>query len=136
MGPPGHRGLSVCAMTQPAFNEMVNTLPYADSPFQPQNFLIDSRSDISLSWNQVMFSGIKPCYLKQCTPRSTAHRPVGSTPLSVHAIGVITHSHPAPKACWTLYVHTQETVSHTLFGIAVRNKTVVIRLSVACETFR
>ena len=38
---------------------------------------------------------------------------------------VILKSHPGPKARWTLYVHTQETVSHTLLGVAVCNKTVV-----------
>ena len=61
---------------------MVNTLPYAESPFDPDNILIDSGSDISLVWNQDMFTCMKPCALKQCTP-------VGSTPLSVQAIGVI-----------------------------------------------
>ena len=38
---------------------------------------------------------------------------------------VITQSHPGPKARWTLYVHTQETVRHTLLRVAVCNKTVV-----------
>ena len=61
MWPPGHRGVSVGAMTLPAFNEMVNTLPHADAPFPPRNFLIDSGSDISLSWNQDMFSVMTKC---------------------------------------------------------------------------
>ena len=42
-----------------------------------------------------------------------------------HRSHVITQSHPGPNACWTLYVHTQETVSHTLHRVAVCNKTVV-----------
>ena len=61
---------------------MVNTLTPAESAFDPYNILIDSGSGISLDWNQDMFTCMKPYDLKQCTP-------VGSTPLSVQAIGVI-----------------------------------------------
>ena len=49
------------------FNDMVN-LPPAQSPFDPDNSLIDSGSDISLAWNQDMFTCIQPCSLRQCTP--------------------------------------------------------------------
>ena len=63
------------------FSELVN-LPLAQSPFDPDNIPIDSGSDISLVWNQDMFTCIQPCSLKQCTP-------VGSTPLSVQGIGAI-----------------------------------------------
>ena len=51
---------------------------------------------------------------------------------------VIALSHPGPKARWTLHVHTQETVDHTLLRVAVCSirTTDVIRLSVACETIR
>ena len=77
----GERGITFPAMDMKPFNEMVN-LPPAQSPFDPDNILIDSGSDISLVWNQGMFTCVKPCKLKQCTP-------VGSTPLSIQAIGVI-----------------------------------------------
>ena len=56
-----------------------DTFPYADSPFNQENILIDSGSNISLVWNQDLLTYIKPYELKQCTP-------VGITPLSVHAI--------------------------------------------------
>ena len=78
----GNRGITVASIDMKTFNEMVNTLPSAQSPFDPDNILIDSGSDISLVWNQDMFTCMKPCDLKQCTP-------VGSTPLSVQAIGVM-----------------------------------------------
>ena len=45
-----------------------------------------------------------------------------------------TQSHPGPKARWTLYVHTQETIDHTLLTVAVCSTTVVIRSQCACET--
>ena len=63
------------------FNDLVN-LPPAQSPFDPDNILIDSGSDISLAWKQDMFTCTQPCSLRQCTP-------VGSTPLSVQGIGAI-----------------------------------------------
>ena len=44
---------------------------------------------------------------------------------------VMIHSHPGPKACWTLHVHTQETVNHTLLSVTLCYMTDVIRLSVA-----
>ena len=59
-----------------------HTLPYPKSLFELDNRLIDSGLGIRLIWNQDMFTCIKPGDLKQCTP-------VGSTPLSVQAIGVI-----------------------------------------------
>ena len=77
----GDRGITFPAMDMKTFRELVN-LPPAQSPFDPDHLLIDSGSDISLVWNDNMFTCIKPCSLKQCTP-------VGSTPLSVQAIGVI-----------------------------------------------
>ena len=45
-------------------------------------------------------------------------RPIMQPP-SVDDGCVITQRHPSPKAYWTLYVHTQETVSHTLLSVAV-----------------
>ena len=51
-----------------------------------------------------------------------------------HRSHVITQSPPGPKGPLALYVHTQETVDHTLLRVAVCCTTVVIRLSVACET--
>ena len=77
----GDRGITFPAMSMEKFNELVN-LPPAQSPFDPDHLLIDSGSDISLVWNENMFTCMEPCSLKQCTP-------VGSTPLSVQAIGVI-----------------------------------------------
>ena len=77
----GDRGILFPAMTLEQFNDLVN-LPPAQSPFDPDHLLIDSGSDISLVWNKIMFTCMEPCSLKQCTP-------VGSTPLSVQAIGVI-----------------------------------------------
>ena len=59
----------------------------------------------------------------------------GTPPQGLRGGPVITQSHPGPKARWTLYVHTQEMVSHTLLRGAICNKTVVSRISVACETF-
>ena len=41
-----------------------------------------------------------------------------------------TQSQPGPKGPLALYVHTQETVDHTLLRVAVCNTTVVSRLSV------
>ena len=77
----GDRGITLPAMDMKTFRELVN-LPPAQSPFDPDHLLIDSGSDISLVWNENMFTCMEPCTLKQCTP-------VGSTPLSVQAIGVI-----------------------------------------------
>ena len=76
------RGVTVASISMKYFNEMVNSFSYADSPFNSNNIMIDSGSDISSVWNQDMFTCMKPCRLKQCTP-------VGSAPLSVQAIGVI-----------------------------------------------
>ena len=77
----GDRGITIPAMDMSAFRELGN-LPLAQSPFDPDHILIDSGSNISLVWNEDMFTCMEPCSLKQCTP-------VGSTPLSVRAIGVI-----------------------------------------------
>ena len=77
----GDRGITYPAMDMKTFRELVH-LPPAQSPFDPDHLLIDSGSYISLVWNENMFTCFKPCRLKQCTP-------VGSTPLSVQAIGVI-----------------------------------------------
>ena len=77
-----HRGITVASIDMKTFRDMVNTLPSAESPFDPDNMLIDSGSDISLVWNQDMLTCMKPCSLKQCTL-------VGSTPLSVQAMGEI-----------------------------------------------
>ena len=77
----GDRGITFPAMDMMTFKELVN-LPPAQSPFDPDHLLIGSGSDISLVWNETMFTCMKPCSLKHCTP-------VGSTPLSVQAIGVI-----------------------------------------------
>ena len=71
----GDRGISFPAMTMEQFNDLVN-LPPAQSPFDPDHLLIDSGSDISLVWNENMFTCMEPCSLKQCTP-------VGSAPLKV-----------------------------------------------------
>ena len=76
------RGVTVASITMKTFNEMVNTLPPAESPFDPDSILIDSGSDITLVWNRDMFTCMKPCDLMQCTP-------VGNALLSVQAIGVI-----------------------------------------------
>ena len=77
----GDRGITFPAMDMKTLNETVN-LPPAQSPFDPDNILIDIGSDIILVWTQDMFTCMKPCKLKQCTL-------VGSTPLSLQAIGVI-----------------------------------------------
>ena len=66
------------------------------------------------------YSCLAFCKLKPNAPKTGAH---------------VVITHPGPKARWTLYVHTQESVSHSLLRVAVCNKTVVIRLSVACGTF-
>ena len=47
-----------------------------------------------------------------------------------HFTAVITQSPPGPKGPLALYVHTQETVDHTLLRVAVCSPTVVSRLSV------
>ena len=78
----GDRGSTVTSPDMKTFRDMVNTRPSAESPFDPDHILIDGGSDISLVWNQDMFTCMQPRSLKQCTP-------VGSTPLSVPAIGVI-----------------------------------------------
>ena len=77
----GDRGITFPAMDMKTFRELVH-LPPTQSPFDPDHLLIDSGSDISLVWNQDMFTCMEPYNLKQCTP-------VGSTPLSVQAISVI-----------------------------------------------
>ena len=77
----GDRGITFPAMDMKTFRELVH-LPPAQSLFKPDHLLIDSSSDISLVWNQDMLTCMEPCSLKQCTL-------VGSTPLSVQAIGVI-----------------------------------------------
>ena len=51
-----------------------------------------------------------------------------------HRSHVITQSHPGPKARWTPYVHTQETIDHTLLRVALFSTTVVIRPQCARET--
>ena len=76
------RGVTVASISMKAFHEMVNSISYADSPFNVDNILIDSGSNISFVWNQDMFTCMKPCDVKHCTP-------VGSTPPSVQAIGVV-----------------------------------------------
>ena len=38
------RGITVASITMKKFNEMENTLPYADSPFDLDNILIDGGS--------------------------------------------------------------------------------------------
>ena len=77
----GDMGITFPAMDMKTFRALVN-LPRAQSPFDPDHPLIDSGSDISLVWNENMFTHMEPSSLKQCTP-------VGSTPLSVQAIAVI-----------------------------------------------
>ena len=76
------RGVTVASISMKAFHEKVNSFSYADSPFNPDNIFIDSGSDIILVRRQDMFTCMKPCDLKQCTP-------MGSTPPSVQAIGVV-----------------------------------------------
>ena len=44
---------------------------------------------------------------------------------NVHGDACHNQSHPGPKARWILYVHTQETVDHTLLRVAVCGTTVV-----------
>ena len=51
-----------------------------------------------------------------------------------HRSHVKTQSHLGSKARWTLYVHTQETVDHTLLSVAACSKTVVSVYQCACET--
>ena len=77
----GDRGITFPAMDMSTFRELKNLSP-AQSPFDPDHLLIDRGSDISLVCNEDMFTCMEPCSLKQCTP-------VGNTPLSVQAIGVI-----------------------------------------------
>ena len=50
------RGVTVASITMKTFNEMVNTLPPAEPPLDPDNTLIDSASDITLAWNLDMFT--------------------------------------------------------------------------------
>ena len=52
----GHRGIIVASIDMKPFRDMVNTLPSAESPFVPDNVLIDSDLDISLVWNQDMLT--------------------------------------------------------------------------------
>ena len=68
----------MAALTLQAFNDMVKSPSSDNSSFNPENFLIDSGSDISLCWNQHLFTCMKLCDLEQCTPGN-------STPLSVQA---------------------------------------------------
>ena len=60
----GYRGIIFASIDMKTFNGMMNTLPPAESPFVPEKILIDSGSDISLVWNQDMFTCMKPCKLK------------------------------------------------------------------------
>ena len=60
----GHRGITVASIDIKTFRDMVNTLPSAESPVDPEYILIDSGSDISLVWNQDMFTCMKPCSLQ------------------------------------------------------------------------
>ena len=69
-------------MSTEQFSKLVNLPPAEESPFDPDNILIDSGSDISLAWNQDMFTCIQPCSLQRCTP-------VGSTPLTIQGVGAI-----------------------------------------------
>ena len=46
----GDRGITFPAISKKKFNDLVN-LPPAESPFDPDNILIDSGSDISVVWN-------------------------------------------------------------------------------------
>ena len=78
----GDCGITFPSMHMKSFNKIVNTLPPAQSPCDPDNILIDIGSSVSLVWNQDMFTCMKPCKLKQC-------KLVGSAPLSKQAIGVI-----------------------------------------------
>ena len=77
----GDSGITFLAMSMEQFNELVN-LPPDQSPFDPDNILIDSGSDISLAWNQGMFTCRQPCSLQRCTP-------VGSTPFTFQSVGAI-----------------------------------------------
>ena len=77
----GDRGITFPGMDLEKFNELVNHPP-AQSPFDPDHLLIDSGSDISLAWNEDMFTCIQPCSLQQCAP-------VGSTLLAVQGVGTI-----------------------------------------------
>ena len=110
----GDRGITFPAMSMEQFNDLVN-LPPAQSPFDPDHLLIDRGSDISLVWNENMFACMEPCSLKQCTP-------VGSTPLSVQAIGVIRFNlgsyvdchgqrHPLDLAIPSVYYVPQSTMN-------------------------
>ena len=56
--------------------------------------------------------------------------------MCAYPLTVITQNHPGSKARWSLYVHTQETVDHTLLRAAACSTTVVSRINVAYETFR
>ena len=80
-GRGGQGGAVVAAMTAEQYDELLQ-LPYSHSPVEPLNFLIDSGSDISLCCNYDLFTFVEPCDLKSCTP-------VGSTPLSIHGVGVV-----------------------------------------------
>ena len=50
------------------------------------------------------------------------------------AVNAITQSQPRPKGPLALYVHTHETVDHTLLRVAVCSTTVVSRRSVHART--
>ena len=77
----GQGGAAVAAMTIQRYDELLK-LPHTHSPVAPLNFFTDSGSDISLCWNYDLFTFVEPCDLKSCTP-------VGSTPLSIHGVGVV-----------------------------------------------
>ena len=66
--------------------------------------------------------------LKVRTP--AGKREVYALQLRTRLAHVITQSPPGPKGPLALYVHTQETVDHTLLRVAVCSTTVVSKLSV------
>ena len=66
----GGRGITFPAMSMKQSNDLGN-LPSSQSPFDPDNILAGSGSDISLVWNQDIFTCIQPCSLlgKAPTPK-------------------------------------------------------------------
>ena len=68
-------------MTIQRYDELLK-LPHTHSLVEPLKFFIDNGSDSSRCWNYDPFTFVQPCDLKSCTS-------VGSTPLSIHGVGVI-----------------------------------------------
>ena len=102
-------------MTIQRYDELLE-LPHSHSPVQPLNFLIDSGSDISMCWNYDLFTFVEPCSMKSCIP-------VGSTPLSIHGVGVVRlclgsyADHLGPRHPLDIEISNVYYVPHSSFNI-------------------